>query len=131
MVEEWSRWQPAPNIEGRYYFDVLNTTEETLIIHLNSVNNTQRIQLTFKDPALTYRYTNESWCFGIFGELSNKYDDDFYAKWSFFTITKSEYAHWALQQSKNNNAMTHFCIIGGDELIDILARHEPEITIIK
>ncbi len=90
--------------------------------------------ITFNGSADSYKYTNESFCFKIFGDLSDKYGDDFYSNWSFFKITDSDYLKWLSDKSctvSDTLSFQHYCIIGGDEVVDVLSQKEPEVTIIS
>ena len=131
-MEEWIRWEPLKNISGRYYIDFFGMVGEEwdLVIKLSDKNKKKQVEIRFEGVIASYRYTNESYCFGIFGELSKKYGDDFYVNWSFFKINHSEYIKWITEKSYDLG-FTHFCIIGGDEVLDIVASYEPIVKFIE
>jgi hypothetical protein len=134
MKEEWTRWEPIKGISGQFYLDSLAFSEEGLSIELSNKLNFKKIQIKFNNPIDTYRYTDESVCFGIFGDLSKKYGNDFYSTWSFFKINNSEYLQWLSEvsgKSINSLPFIHFFIKSSDEIIDILSPHEPEVKIIE
>ncbi len=134
FMEEWTRWEPIEKIFGRYYIDALILSEKNdLIIKLSNENDTHKIKIKFPNPVGSYKYTNESFCFKIFGDLSDKYGVRFYSNWSFFKITNSQYLQWLSEQSgtiSNVCLLQHFCMVGGDEVIDVATQFEPEVTII-
>ena len=133
-MEEWTRWQPSKNLPGKYYLTSWSWPQEGLLIELSSEKRGQKIQLLFDGTIGSFRYTNESFCFNVFGKLSKKYGGDFYQDWSFFKINNSEYLKWMVENSDewaDKFDFVHFCIIGGDEMIDIIANDEPKVKIIK
>jgi len=134
MTEEWTRWEPLKGLSHTYYLDSLIFSENKLIIELIGDPNVKKIQIRFDSPIQAYRYTEESVCFGIFGELSKKYGGDFYANWTFFKIEKSDYIQWLSEQSlgySDTFNFMHFFIKGSDELVDVLATYEPEVRFIE
>lgn len=131
-MEDWTRWEPAEGLSGRYYIDSFGMVGDhwDFVIMLCNEDNTQKVEIRFEGAVVSYRYTNESYCFGIFGQLSKKYGDEFYSTWSFFKIHNSDYIQWIVSKSYDSD-FTHFCIIGGDEVIDIISTYEPKVTSIK
>ncbi len=131
-MENWARWEPISNLSGKYYVDTILLSEAGLIIRL--FEGSKKLELNFRYAADSYKYTNESFCFKIFGDLSSRYGDDFYNNWSFFKVTNSNYLQWLSEKSRTYSdyfPFQHFCIIGGNEIIDVLAQKEPEVTIIS
>ena len=132
-MEEWSRWEPIKGVSGKFFVDVLTMTEDGLLIKLSNWKNSDKIEIAFNGLIDAYRYTNDSFCFKIPSELSKRYPDDFYSNWTFFKVTHSDYLKWLSEKSatwSNEFDFVHFCIIGGDEIVDILARYEPDVKII-
>lgn len=119
-------------MSGKYCLDAFLWPEEGLIIKLSK--GEQKIEILFDGYIDAFRYTNESFCFKIFGDLSKQYGDDFYKDWSFFKVTNSEYLKWLSEKShtwSDRFPFIHFCIFGGNEVIDILAQYEPKIRFIE
>lgn len=131
-MEKWTKWEPVSGIFGRYYIDFFGMVgdEWDFVVRLNDQHQAQKIEIKFTGVVTSYRYTNESYCFGVFGDLSKKYGDDFYSDWSFFKIIGSDYVQWIIDKSYDSGFI-HFCIIGGDEMLDIVATYEPEVRIIS
>ncbi|MBP6892597.1 hypothetical protein KBB68_03385 [Candidatus Babeliales bacterium] len=68
----------------------------------------------------------------IFDNSSQENNKDCYANWSFFKIVNSEYLAWLSEKSctwSDQLKFIHFCIVGGDEVIDIVTNYEPKVTI--
>jgi hypothetical protein len=131
-MEHWTHWHPFENISaGRYLIDSVALSKKNIIIQLTSNDETKKLELLFEN-ADAYRLTNESWCFMIFAELTEQYGIKFYSQWNFFKITDSEYIKSVCAQSKSaQEKLQHFCILGTDEALDIVAHSEPKINIIK
>lgn len=133
-MEEWARWEPIKDISGKYYLDSFGWSEKGFIVELSSKKKGKKIQVIFDNYIDAFRYTNESFYFKLFGDLSEQYSDDFYADWSFFKVTNSEYLRWLSEKSctwSDQIQFIHFCILGGDEVIDIVTNYEPEVKIIE
>lgn len=132
-MEEWARWEPINGLSGKYFINSLIISEERLVIHLSDNDKIKKIEIVFDNGIDGYRYTNESFYFKIFGDLSQKYGTEFYKNWSFFKVTNSEYLQWLSKKSRtwsDQFTFIHFCIFGDDEVIDILARYEPIVKFI-
>ncbi len=133
-MEEWTRWEPINGLSGKYYLDYFSWSEKGFIVELISERKKERIQILFDEYIDAYRYTNESFYFKLAGDLSDKYGDDFYGNWSFFKVTNSEYLKWLSEKSctlSDQMHFVHFCILGGDEVIDIINNDEPKVKIIE
>src|SRR5688572_26128240 len=134
MTEQWSRWEPVANLKGKFFIEDLRLFHEGLVIQLCAQQNDTKIEILFDGSLAAYRYINESWCFNIFGELGNRYGDDFYVYWSFFKINNSNYVKSLSPISAGTSESTsfyHFSILGDDEIVDILATYEPTIKVIE
>ncbi|MFA5998755.1 MAG: hypothetical protein WC747_01920 [Candidatus Babeliales bacterium] len=132
--EKWTRWEPINGLSGKYYLDYFAWSEKGFVVELISGKKEKRIQILFDDYIDSFRYTNESFCFKIFGDLSDQYGDDFYGDWSFFKVTNSEYLKWLSDKSRtwsDQIQFIHFCILGGDEVIDIVTNYEPKVRFIE
>lgn len=133
-MEEWTRWEPINGLSGKYSINSLTIAEDKLIIQLSDHDKVKKIEIVFDNGIDGYRYTYESFCFKIFGDLSQKHGIEFYKNWSFFKVTNSEYLQWLSEKSRtwsDQFTFIHFCIFGNDEVVDILARYEPIIKIIE
>lgn len=133
-MEQWVRWKPLQELSGRFLVDDLHMSHVGVRILLISENNDIKIEILFDGPTYAYRCTNESLCFGIFPSLGVRYGHDFYANWSFFKINNSDYLQWVASKttgSIDDYTLDHFCIIGNNDVFEILSRYEPLIKIIS
>ncbi len=132
-MEEWERWELIEGIEGRFFIENFQVSAQGLSIRLCATKENKKIEILFFNGADAFRWTNESWCFDVFAVLGNKYGDDFYANWSFFKIVNSNYAKSLSLTScglSDDRKFDHFCIVGNDEMIDVLTTYNPVITML-
>lgn len=133
-MEEWMRWEPINGVEGKYFVNLLSLSDDGLVIRLSDWDEKKKIEVIFDGYVDAYRYTNDSFSFKIPAVLSEKYEKGFYKDWSFFKVVNSDYLHWLSEKSSgyaDDFPFVHFCIMGGDEIVDILSRYEPEVRIIS
>jgi len=135
IKEEWAHWHPANKLDELYWVNLILSENNSLIIKLSSnEKDGKSIQLLFKKGVAAYRYTNESFSLKLCWDLSDKYSNDFYNKWTFFKVRNSDYMNLFLEQSDtyiNADNLIHFAILGGDEVVDIIATEEPIFTFAK
>jgi hypothetical protein len=131
-MEEWTRWTPIQGLDGNYYLDFFAWSAKGFIVELISGKKGKKIQIVFADYIDAFRYTNESFYLKVLDNTSAKQDVDFYKNFSLFKITNSQYLAWLSEKSctlSDRCDFIHFCILGGDEVIDIVANYEPKVTI--
>lgn len=132
LKEKWTRWEPINNLDEKYYVETIIDNSDGFKIVLSSAKDFERkIQIHFKDSVKAYRRTNETFSLQTVHFLDENYEEDFYGKWSFFKVANSEYLEWLNKQSfgiSETFNFTHFCILGSDDMIDIAANYEPEVS---
>ena len=135
MQEEWVRWEPIKDLSGKYSVDSVIMGEKSLTIGLSSeCNPTKKVEVRFEYAVDAYRYTNDSFCLKVCTDLVAKYGKEFHGNWSFFKVDHSEYFHWLSGKScayADEFPFTHFCIVGSDEIVDVLARYEPMVIFVE
>ncbi len=132
-MEEWTRWEPVAGIHERFFIENFQMSYNGIHIKLCSENENKKIEILFFNGADAYRCTNESWCFDIFAVLKKKHGANFYADWSFFKIENSNYVQSLSATSagvSEHTSFYHFCIVGNDEVIDVLATYQPQVRIL-
>ncbi len=133
-MEKWTRWEPVEGMQGKFFIENFQVSEKGLNIRLRSQQENKKIEIVFVNSVDAYRCTNESWCFDVIAAVMNTYGDDFYHNWRFFKIAHSNYAKSLSLTScglSDDQDFNHFCIVGDDEMIDILATYDPEVKIIS
>lgn len=125
-MEKWTRWEPINGLSGQYSLDYFAWSEKGFVVELISGKKEERIQILFDEYIDAFRYTNESFYLKLPG--------DFYGEWNFFKATNSEYLKWLSEKSctlSDRMHFIHFCILGGDEVIDIVANYEPKVRFME
>ena len=139
FTEEWSRWDlDGQADQGNYYISTFNYECIGFRIILKKENikkdDTQQIvEILFPYEISALRIVDEGLRLKLYRALSEKYGDDFYQKWAFFTVEKSDYLKWLSNQSyeiSDSPKTKHFVIKGLDCLLDIITRHQPKIRIL-
>lgn len=135
METEWIRWEPIQGLAKRYDVDFILDGQDGLVIRLYSDNiSDKKVDIIFEHYVDAYRHTNESFCIDVVHKLSQKYGSNFYSDWRFFQVKNSEYLHWLSKESSGYSDMfpfIHFCIIGVDSIVDVLARYEPTVKFVE
>jgi len=133
MVEQWTRWEPIPNLAPKYSVYVLNFNKKGLRIELMDDEHENKIvEISFKRPVVAYTRTDESFILNLLCDLSNAYGDVFYGYWTFFKVTNSRYIQQISQNLRHtisdSSSLIHFVIMSGNDMVDIVSDYEPEVT---
>ncbi len=134
MLGEWERWMPIDGILGKYDIEYIVDGNKGLIIRVYSDKDTKKIDIIFQHYADAYRHTNESFWFITCSELTAQYGSHFYGDWSFFKVRNSDYLAWLSDRSggfADQLNFIHFCIMGGDSVVEILAQYEPTVRFVQ
>jgi hypothetical protein len=132
-MEHWTRWHPLESTPQGYRMGDIEISANNLKVELIQHDDFNKLEIVFNTGIEAYRFTNESWCFMIFNDLSYEYGTDFYANWHFFKIDNSEYIKSVVPcdlKISSRSELQHFCIMGNDEILDILAYQEPQVKMI-
>lgn len=136
MHEQWMKWEPIKGLSRKYDVDfILDGKEGGLIIRLyDDKGKSKKIDMIFKNYAISYRHANESFRIKVIYDLEKKYGKDFYGDWTFFKVLNSEYLHWLSEESCHiyeGISFTHFCILGADSIVDVIASYEPLVQFVE
>jgi hypothetical protein len=135
MEERWMCWEPASDLQKRYYIEALcDSMQGFRVILSDAKDRNKRVLINFEDSVEGYRYSEETMRCNLIYELSEKYGRDFCGDWSLFRVENSSYMQWAIAESLNiveNWGLQHFCIIGSMSVLDIINGLEPKVTIIN
>ncbi|HVX00570.1 MAG TPA: hypothetical protein VHA52_09085 [Candidatus Babeliaceae bacterium] len=134
-IEQWTRWEPIPNLAEKYYIDSLTDDANRFSLVLSDMTTRgKNILIAFENNIYIYRLADEFYKKKLLYELDKRYGSDLCAKWTFFKVTNSLYTQWISEQSyglSNTMQFTHFSIIGGNEVVDILSRYEPKVQFLN
>jgi|SRR5579862_3646837 len=134
MHEQWTQWRPIEQLAPGYYITAIIDDVTGFYIRLGESNNSpQGLFITFQRSIDAYRTTDEGYRAAKLLYLNDTYGHDFFAKWSFFKVTNSEYLKWLAQESGgifNSKSNEHLVLITEDSMLDIATTYEPKIEII-
>lgn len=122
MSDIWKCWEPKKKLKNKYYVDSIKD-EESFMMELSNEDETEKILLKWDGCVVSYTCSEES-------ARSILYDKQELTKWTFFKVENSSYLKWIEEQSlgiEQRNKLTHYCIIGINSVVDIIASYEPEV----
>ena len=125
--EKWFKWEPSVNLKPNYDVISINDNMDHLKILLFSVDRKQKMSVIF-GSSWAHKKSYESFRMHLIAQLSERYGDEFYTKWSFFKIENSNYLNWLSAESSGWTDMlnlNHFVIMGIDFIVDVVATEEP------
>lgn len=132
MSEQWTRWEPIEGLLSTYDIDAVFDTSEGLKVILEC--SQKKVAVFFKNGAASYIKTDETLRYKKIIELSEKYDGNFYANWTFFKVKNSEYLKWLEEQSctiSQGYDLQHFCFMTDDSILDVATSGEPIVEHIE
>lgn len=132
MQEQWMRWEPIKGLLANYDIDAIFDTQEGLKIILEC--NQKKVSVLFKNGAASYIKTDETLRYKKICELSEKYEGNFYASWTFFKVENSEYLKWLEVQSctiSQGYQLQHFSFMTDDSILDVATSGEPIVEDIE
>lgn len=131
MKENWVIWNPLNLPKGNYVVtEFLQNTDGTKITLSDESNN---ISILFDGITPLIRTSIEGIRMRTWGEVQQKYNNKyFFRNWFFYKVENSKLAKWAEEESCGfyvSEKLLHFCIVTGEDVIDILSTFEPDISI--
>jgi len=131
MQENWVKWNPFNMPEGEYIVTCFIQNADGVKIILD--DDTNIIEIFFGGIPSIVRISDEGIRMRTWGEVYLKYNDkSFFGGWFLFKVKNSKLSEWAEGEScglYEAEQLTHYCIVTGLELIDILTDFEPTINI--
>ena len=92
------------------------------------------ITVSFSGIVPIYVYSEEGIRMMSWSIVQEKNKDRFYfAKWPIYKVENSCLIRWALLEScgfYSEDALTHYCIVTDQEIVDIISMCEPKITVL-
>lgn len=133
MPEQWTKWKPINQLAPEYYMTALIDDTTGFYVRLGeSKHNPHGIFITFQHSIGAYRITDESYRASKLLYLTNTYGHDFFASWSFFKVTNSEYLKWLSQEAGgifDYESNMHLVLITENSILDIATTYEPKIEL--
>jgi hypothetical protein len=130
--EKWIRWNPLKNLtNGNYYvFSTKYYSNSLEVLIENYPEKKVAFKFLFRS-VLFCRITEESSRILTINYLNENYNERLYSKWTFFKVYNSEYLKIISDQPMkivNTHSLTHFSFIDVDNISDVVALGEPEIS---
>ena len=130
MEEKWLKWNPADIPQGNYSVTGFVQDENGTVITLEDDKNSVKINF---DGVVPFASTSlEGIRVRTWSEAQEKYQDRFFFRnWFLYRIENSKLGKWAEEESCGFYTATelcHYCIVTGEEVIDILAGFEPKLS---
>ena len=126
--EEWSAWNPTGLSRCHAYSASIHLND--LGFHVIVECDIGRIEILFCGLVPSYTYSVEGIRMATWAPIQEKNNDKkFFTKWFVFKIENSKYKKWAIQEScgfYTEKELSHFRIVTGYEVIDILSLGEPQ-----
>ena len=133
MKEEWIKIGQDKIPKGQFVVTSFVQNSEGTKVVLADEKNT--VEIFFDGIPSMLRSATEGIRMRTWSEVQLKYNDKFiFENWFFFEIKRSKLIEWIIEESCNfydGDKLNHFCIVTGEELIDIIASFEPVIKISK
>lgn len=131
MQENWIKWNPAEVPEGEFIAtDYTQNIDGTKIV-LEDGNRI--VEIIFDGITPIVRSSVEGIRMRTWGEVQKKYNDKlFFRKWFLYKVENSKLSKWAEEESCGfycSEQLTHYSIVTGEEIIDILSTFEPVIFV--
>lgn len=131
MEENWIKWNPLNLPEGDYvvtkFLQNIDGTEITLS------DDSNNISILFDGVTPLVRTSIEGIRMRTWGEVQQKYNNKyFFRNWFLYKVENSKFAKWAEEESCGfyvSEKLLHFCVVTGEDIIDVLSTFEPDIFI--
>ena len=131
VKENWIKLNPLNLPDGDYcvikFLQNVDGTEITLSDESNNVT------VLFDGVTPLVRTSIEGIRMRTWGEVQQKYGNKYFFKdWFLYKVENSKLAEWAEEEScgfYKADKLLHFCIVTGEDIIDILSTFEPDIFI--
>lgn len=133
MNEQWIRWEPLADLSPKYNVNEINFNKKYLyIVLMEDELDNKIVEISFKKQIIAYTRTDESFILSLLCDLKKVYGGDFYGKWTFFKVTNSQYIKQISEAFPSTisdpSSWIHFVVMAGDDVVDVIADYEPEVT---
>ena len=135
LNEQWTKWKPNISLEGKYNIESFHYKgDETItFIMISAQDKNKKISLYFGGIGLSLRKSNGMAMENKIAFLKDKYGEDFYSEWSFFTVINSAYSNWAAAETctiYKSTDFIHFAIVSKNSIYESI-NGVPEIQFIQ
>ena len=129
-MENWLRWEALKIPEGKYELIKLEQNFDGVYIILDDEIN--RIAISFEPGVLAIRTSDEGDRWRTISEVVSRNSGDYFVGKPIYVVRNSEFRHWYDKESFSTKGnYTHYAIITGNDVVDILAMVEPKVEVEK
>lgn len=132
---DWYSFKPMENLNFWASMNYLRSEDRDLFIQFNDRGGSRKkLTITFKGSVCAYRITEESAAHGMLCSLLNRYGDNFIAEQRFFEVRKASYFEDVVRDCYSDEyilKLTHYCFVGTEEFIDVIADSVPSYYLEK
>jgi hypothetical protein len=133
MITKIRIWKPLNNINGNYWFENLSLINGNFVfIYEKDQQINTKIHIVCGGGLPSFRYTNETYING-FTHIDSLEEIKKIRPWCFYTVEDSEYLKKISTDSGGLSdylGFTHYCIISGDEVLELVYSAEPIVEIV-
>ena len=132
MKEKWSIWNPVILPEGK--FELISLEQNWSGVKLVFDNEKNKIEICYKEEFLAFRSCDESDRWKTIDSVLEEKGGHFFKNKLFFKVENSNFKKWFIQEKFNvinENEFEHHAFVAMNDIIDVLALHEPIIQVTK
>lgn len=133
MTTKIRLWKPLNNLSGTYWFENLSLTDGNFVfIYEKDKQPNSKVHIICTGGIASFRYTNETYTNG-YNYLDSPEEIKAIRPWSFYIVEDSEYLKKISEDSgglSDEFDFKHYCIISGNEVLDLIYPIAPVVEII-
>lgn len=131
MQEEWIKLEQYGIPKGEFIAtELIQDCEGTKVV---LDDEKDRVEIFFDGIPVLVRNTVEGMRMGTWGAVQSKYaDQSFFRDTILFEVKNSKLVQWCVEEScgfYEADELKHYCVVTGEELVDIVAAFEPTVNI--
>jgi len=130
MEEQWYQCNPVAFPEGRYELIELTQTFDGLKLVFDDGKSS--ITVEYKDELLAFRSCDESDRWRTISDVLATHEKGFLPYKLMFKVENSDFKKWFVRECfgiREMDEFEHHCFVTPNDIVDVLAVHEPEIQI--
>ncbi len=130
MKENWSVWRSTNIPKGKY--ELISLEQNWNEVKLIFDDEKTKIEVIYKEEILAFRSCDESDRWKTIDTILAEKGGDFFKNKLLFKVENSEFKQWYIQENfniRNETEFEHHVFVAMNDIIDVLALHEPIIQI--
>ncbi len=130
MKENWSVWESTNIPKGKY--ELISLEQNWNAVKLIFDDEKTKVEVTYKEEILAFRSCDESDRWKTIDTVLAEKGRYFFRNKLLFKVENSEFKQWYIQENfntRNEAEFEHHVFVAMNDIIDVLALHEPVIKI--